>query len=302
MTNANAKASPSWARPLSPSIKLLNLFRLWRPDEDFLKEAYNSTHLTDELWRMFVDYRIRLFFELRGKELWGDDGDMMRTFCVRCVDKQYDDTIVIYEQYLNEKGINMNENYRRAKSVNANVNANANANANAKAKANSMKLLQLFRTFDSRSVSEAYNSTHLSIYQWRMFVDYRIRVFFELRGKELYKDDTDMMQTFCVRCVDKQYDDTIMIYEMYLNEIGIKMNGNYKEMNGNYKVAQDGGGSRTTAEKPKWVSTGRKVTIQKRGSPAAQKTVFRNSVTKELRVRKATLSKDGTRRFAYVKF
>jgi hypothetical protein len=55
-------------------------------------------------------------------------------------------------------------------------------------------------------------------------------------------------------------------------------------------------------EKPKWVSTGRKVTIQKRGSPAAQKTVFRNSVTKELRVRKATLSKDGTRRFAYVKF
>jgi hypothetical protein len=67
-------------------------------------------------------------------------------------------------------------------------------------------------------------------------------------------------------------------------------------------VAQDGGGSRTTTEKPKWVSTGRKVTIQKRGSPAAQKTVFRNSVTKELRVRKATLSKDGTRRFAYVKF
>ncbi len=55
-------------------------------------------------------------------------------------------------------------------------------------------------------------------------------------------------------------------------------------------------------EKPKWVSTRRKVTIQKRGSPAAHKTVFRNSVTKELRVRKATLSKDGTRRFAYVKF
>jgi hypothetical protein len=52
----------------------------------------------------------------------------------------------------------------------------------------------------------------------------------------------------------------------------------------------------------KWVSTGRKVTVQKRGSPATHKTVFRNSVTKELRVRKATLSKDGTRRFAYVKF
>jgi hypothetical protein len=68
------------------------------------------------------------------------------------------------------------------------------------------------------------------------------------------------------------------------------------------EIGDISGGSRTKAEKPKWVSTGRKVTYQKRGSPAAQKTVFHNSVTEELRVRKATLAKDGTRHFAYVKF
>ena len=67
-----------------------------------------------------------------------------------------------------------------------------------------------------------------------------------------------------------------------------------------FKFRNFGGGG--APKSPMWVSTGRKVTIQKQGSPAAQKTVFRNSETKELCVRKATLAKNGTRRFAYVKF
>jgi serine/threonine protein kinase len=69
---------------------------------------------------------------------------------------------------------------------------------------------------------------------------------------------------------------------------------------------QSGGASRKAKPKPihppKWVSTRRKVEVRKRGSPIALKTVFRNSVNQELRIRKAILSKDGTRRFAYVKF
>ena len=54
--------------------------------------------------------------------------------------------------------------------------------------------------------------------------------------------------------------------------------------------------------KSNWVSTGNKVTIKKQGSRAAQKTVFRNSVTGKLCVRKASIAKDGTRSFSYVKF
>ena len=159
------------------------------------------------------------------------------------------------------------------------------------ANANAIKLLGLFRTKSLRlyPVEEAYKSTNNDEERWKMFVDYRIRDW--VQGNT---NDDDMKGFFCIEksCEEKPYEYTIRIYEQYLTEQRSQMNIYYGR----------GGGSRTTAEKPKWVSTGRKVTIQKRGSPAAQKTVFRNSVTKELRVRKATLAKDGTRRFAYVKY
>ncbi len=58
---------------------------------------------------------------------------------------------------------------------------------------------------------------------------------------------------------------------------------------------------------PKWVSTGLKASIKRprsasSGPASSLKTVFKNSVTGELRVRKATVAKDGSRKFSYVKF
>jgi hypothetical protein len=58
---------------------------------------------------------------------------------------------------------------------------------------------------------------------------------------------------------------------------------------------------------PKWVSTGLKASIKRprsasSGPASSLKTIFKNSVTGELRVRKATVSKDGSRKFSYVKF
>jgi hypothetical protein len=58
------------------------------------------------------------------------------------------------------------------------------------------------------------------------------------------------------------------------------------------------------AVRAKWVRTARKVTVKgARGKPAAQKTVYRNSATGELRVRKLVARPpDGIRRASYVKF
>ena len=55
-----------------------------------------------------------------------------------------------------------------------------------------------------------------------------------------------------------------------------------------------------TISKAKWLATGRKVTIAKRGKPPCKKTLYKNSVTGELRVRKCRTAKDGTRKYVYV--
>jgi serine/threonine protein kinase len=57
----------------------------------------------------------------------------------------------------------------------------------------------------------------------------------------------------------------------------------------------------------KWVSTGLKASVKRphsasSGPASSLKTVFKNSVTGELRVRKATVAKNGSRKFSYVKF
>ena len=57
------------------------------------------------------------------------------------------------------------------------------------------------------------------------------------------------------------------------------------------------------ATKAKWVSTGRKVAVcAKRGKPSIRKTVFQNTSTGVLRVRKVMVSADGVRKTSYVKY
>ncbi len=53
----------------------------------------------------------------------------------------------------------------------------------------------------------------------------------------------------------------------------------------------------------RWQATARKVKIvAKKGNKATKRTVYKNSVSGELRVRKATVARDGTRKYVYVKF
>ena len=54
----------------------------------------------------------------------------------------------------------------------------------------------------------------------------------------------------------------------------------------------------------RWQATARKVKIaaKKKGKAATERTVYKNSVSGELRIRKATVAKDGTRKYVYVKF
>lgn len=68
-----------------------------------------------------------------------------------------------------------------------------------------------------------------------------------------------------------------------------------------------GGGGRQTRRKTtaaaKWTRTGQKVTLTRRGKPACTKTVYKDSKTGELRVRKCvTSAKDGSRKYIYVKW
>jgi hypothetical protein len=72
------------------------------------------------------------------------------------------------------------------------------------------------------------------------------------------------------------------------------------------KVVKSKVGKNTTAKKAKkpasskWVSTGRKATVVTNRKPT-QRTVYRNSSTGELRVRKMVVRPDGTRKVTYVK-
>lgn len=60
---------------------------------------------------------------------------------------------------------------------------------------------------------------------------------------------------------------------------------------------------RTGKEACKWAATTRKVVIRSSRAPPKQRTVYKNSVTGELRIRKATTNaKDGSRKYKYVKF
>ena len=69
------------------------------------------------------------------------------------------------------------------------------------------------------------------------------------------------------------------------------------------KLSKRGRASKPAATKAKWVRTARKATVKGgRGKPATQKTVYRNSTTGELRVRKLVARPDGTRRVSYIKF
>ena len=65
----------------------------------------------------------------------------------------------------------------------------------------------------------------------------------------------------------------------------------------------EGGGSRKSSTTAKWVCTARKVSVKSgKGKPMTHKTVYRNSNTGELRVRKITVHPGGSRRISYVKF
>jgi hypothetical protein len=68
-------------------------------------------------------------------------------------------------------------------------------------------------------------------------------------------------------------------------------------------VVGSGGGRLQNNKGAKWVRTARKATINgKRGKPAVKKTVYCNSATGEMRVRKMVPRRDGTVRATYVKF
>ena len=63
------------------------------------------------------------------------------------------------------------------------------------------------------------------------------------------------------------------------------------------------GGKRRASNSVKWAKTGRKAMVKGgKGKPPTSKTVFRNSSTGELRVRKMVVRQDGTKRATYVKF
>ena len=66
---------------------------------------------------------------------------------------------------------------------------------------------------------------------------------------------------------------------------------------------QKGGGNKKNGA-AHWQATARKVKIaaKKKGKAATERTVYKNSVSGELRIRKATVAKDGTRKYVFVKF
>ena len=75
------------------------------------------------------------------------------------------------------------------------------------------------------------------------------------------------------------------------------------------KKASSAKKKKTTAGKKKasssvatWKRTARKVTIKKARGPDVTKTVYRNSATGELRVRKLVSRSDGSKRVSYVSF
>jgi hypothetical protein len=62
-------------------------------------------------------------------------------------------------------------------------------------------------------------------------------------------------------------------------------------------------GGATKNKTARWLPTKRKVSVKgARGKPASSKTVYRNSATGELRVRKMVARSDGSKRASYVKF
>jgi hypothetical protein len=73
----------------------------------------------------------------------------------------------------------------------------------------------------------------------------------------------------------------------------------------NYATRTWGGGHaiNTRATTSKWVSTGDKASVKDgRGKPASLKTVYRNTASGELRVRKMVARPGGNKRVSYVKF
>ena len=75
-----------------------------------------------------------------------------------------------------------------------------------------------------------------------------------------------------------------------------------KSMNGGKKIRRRTGKD-AGKEACKWAATTRKVVIRSSRAPPKQRTVYKNSVTGELRIRKATTNaKDGSRKYKYVKF
>jgi hypothetical protein len=64
---------------------------------------------------------------------------------------------------------------------------------------------------------------------------------------------------------------------------------------------QQTAGTRKTASRGKWTTTGRKVRVKVRGA-FLERSVYRNSATGEMRVRKQSTRPDGSRKFTYVKF
>ena len=133
---------------------------------------------------------------------------------------------------------------------------------------------------------------------YRLNVDNHTRQMYEIACKILDTSDKDTR--------DKLMFSTRPLFEHHLKDHKTAINVQKQVLKKLYNIRtslpQVSGGS-TKRKTARWERTKRTANVKcGRGKPMTTKTVYRNTMTGELRVRKMVASKDGTKRASYVKF